>query len=467
MKACAVGGITMHQHYYIGAFLLLITIDRSHVIFTINNSIWTNAYLLWGIILILFVFIAICYLFATKSAFMQMIKQLAPDEKINRKHPKQSLLNLYQNLIKENETLKSQLEIESKYDRLTKCYNRFTYESDLVKVDHTKDYPIALLMIDINSLKLINDSFGDVAGDFIIKGVAEIIKNTFKNEVVYRIGGDEFIVLIKRAETQKIEQKKIEIVSQMKKLTYQNVNLTLSFGYDFKNTTSISFRNVQRNAENYLYRAKIISRKTSRTNAVDTIMQTLYEKSAREQAHSIRVSNMCKKVANQLGLSHDRINEIEIAGMLHDIGKIAIEAKILNKPAKLDKREWLEIKRHPVVGYNILNTIDELKMLAQWILAHHERWDGTGYPVGLKGDDIPFESRIIAIVDAYDAMTEDRTYRDPLSKKDALHEIYKNAGTQFDPKLVDVFIQMIANEFKVASSRLVIFLTFIYNKNGD
>ena len=142
-----------------------------------------------------------------------------------------------------------------------------------------------------------------------------------------------------------------------------------------------------------------------------------------------------------LGMTEHEIDEIKTVGLLHDIGKIAINENVLNKPGKLTDNEWKEIKRHPEIGYRILSTVNDMLEMAEYVLYHHERWDGKGYPKGLKEDEIPFVSRVIAISDAYDAMTSERSYRSALPEEVVIDELQKNAGIQFDPELVSVFIE--------------------------
>ena len=173
---------------------------------------------------------------------------------------------------------------------------------------------------------------------------------------------------------------------------------------------------------------------------------TLHEKNKREEQHSHRVSALCKRMGEALGLPEHKIEELKLVGLLHDIGKIAIDENILNKPGKLTDDEWKEIKRHPEIGYRILSTVNDMSEMAEYVLAHHEKWDGKGYPRGLKGEEIPFASRIITIADAYDAMTSERNYRSALPNEVALEELQKNAGIQFDPKLVSVFIEKVLGQ---------------------
>ncbi|NTW05046.1 MAG: HD domain-containing protein [Peptococcaceae bacterium] len=153
---------------------------------------------------------------------------------------------------------------------------------------------------------------------------------------------------------------------------------------------------------------------------------------------------MCYEIGTALGLSKENISELQMVGLMHDIGKIAIDDRILNKPAKLNDIEWLEIKRHPEIGYRILSSVNEYAALAELVLAHHERWDGTGYPKGLKGKEIPFLSRVISVIDAFDAMTGFRPYQSELDKEIALKEIKKFSGIQFDPEIVEIFVNRIA-----------------------
>ena len=155
---------------------------------------------------------------------------------------------------------------------------------------------------------------------------------------------------------------------------------------------------------------------------------------------------MTQKIAKHMNLSEDEQNKLELLATLHDIGKISIERSILQKPDKLTQSEWEEMRKHPESGYRIAMATPELKPIADYILTHHERWDGKGYPNGLSGNKIPLLSRIISIVDAYDAMTEDRVYRKALSKEEAVQEIIENAGTQFDPKIAKLFVRLITNK---------------------
>ena len=178
-----------------------------------------------------------------------------------------------------------------------------------------------------------------------------------------------------------------------------------------------------------------------RGRTVDIIIKTLHEKNEELEQHSIRVSSLCVRMGRVLGMSTYKINELKIVGLLHDIGKIAIDENILNKSGKLTESEWKEIKRHPEIGFRILETAKGMSKVAKYVLSHHERWDGNGYPYCLKGNEIPIESRIIGIIDAYDAMTSERVYHAAKSVEDAVTELKRNAGIQFDPKLVRLFIE--------------------------
>ncbi|MEA4902189.1 HD-GYP domain-containing protein [Desulfitobacterium sp.] len=170
----------------------------------------------------------------------------------------------------------------------------------------------------------------------------------------------------------------------------------------------------------------------------------LYERNKGDEQHCYRVCVLCQRMGKVLGLSDRKVMDLKSVGLLHDIGKIGIDEQVLNKQGELSEEEWREIKRHPQIGYRIISKFNNMEGIAVNILAHHERWDGQGYPKGLKGEEIPLYARISAVADTYDAMTHDRSYRKALSKKEAIEELKRNAGTQFDPDLVKLFLEKVA-----------------------
>ncbi|MBP1761431.1 MAG: diguanylate cyclase protein, partial [Firmicutes bacterium] len=202
-------------------------------------------------------------------------------------------------------------------------------------------------------------------------------------------------------------------------------------------------QDIFKKAEDYMFKDKIIESQSMRGKTIQTIITTLNEKNRREEQHSHRVSILCKSIGEALNLNEGKIEELKTVGLLHDIGKIGIDENILNKNGRLTEIEFTEIKRHPEIGYRILSTVNEMLDLANYVLYHHERWDGSGYPKGLKGNDIPLVSRIIAIADAFDAMSSERSYRSSMPEQVIIEELRNNAGIQFDPQLVNVFIEKV------------------------
>ena len=192
-----------------------------------------------------------------------------------------------------------------------------------------------------------------------------------------------------------------------------------------------------------MYRHKLYESASIKNKTIELIMNTLYEKSSREMLHSKRVGEICKAIAAEMALSKYTVNQIGVAGLMHDIGKMGIDEKILNKEGLLNFEEWQEIQRHPEIGYRILSSSSEFSELAKYVFEHHERWDGKGYPNKLAGENISIQARIIGVADAYDAMTCDRTYRKGLSDKEAIRELKRCAGIQFDPKVTQVFIEKV------------------------
>jgi HD-GYP domain-containing protein (c-di-GMP phosphodiesterase class II) len=189
---------------------------------------------------------------------------------------------------------------------------------------------------------------------------------------------------------------------------------------------------------------KVADRQQSMLTAIlDTTLYKHVEKNANKGTHSNRVSQLCKFLGMAMGLPDADIYKLEISGLFHDIGKIAIQDHIINKAGPLTMHEWSEIMKHPEVGSWILSTSLEMSDIANYVLYHHERYDGSGYPKGLKADEIPLLSRIISVVDSYDAMTNQRSYKGTLDQEMAIQELISNKGKQFDPAVVDIFIEKV------------------------
>ena len=330
------------------------------------------------------------------------------------------------------------------HDQLTGLYNRRYFENAIIGIDTDENLPISLLICDINGLKIANDSFGHAVGDTLLVHTAKILKETVNpGEIVARIGGDEFIIIYPGTDSSAVKNKIENIKSKVASIEVSGLNLSLSFGYETKSSDHQTFMETLSNAENHMYRHKLFEEASLRSKTIDVIMQTLFEKSDRESQHSKRVSEICQAIASSMSFDGEEIDRIRIAGLVHDIGKIGINESILNKTSNLNNLEWSEIKKHPEIGWRILSAASDFFDLANCVLNHHERWDGHGYPNGVKHEDIPIESRIISLADAFDAMTSKRSYHVGMSEQQAIEEIKRCSGAQFDPLIVDVFINQV------------------------
>jgi len=330
----------------------------------------------------------------------------------------------------------------SYHDALTGVYNRRFYEEEIKRLDTQRNLPISIIIGDVNGLKLVNDAFGHEKGDELLQKVAMAIQGACRtDDIIARWGGDEFVILLPKTnkeETEKIVQRIKELYSN---ILVNSIPISISFGWETKKNTDEDIHTILKSAEDSMYKHKIIENNGKRSNTINTIINTLHEKNPREEQHSKRVSQLCQSIGRAIGLSEIEVSRLKVVGLLHDIGKIAIEESILNKPGKLTENEWEQIKKHPAIGYRILSSSYEMLEFADCILAHHERWDGKGYPKGLEGEAIPRVARIIALADSYDAMVSERPYRNSLNTEQALLEIKKNSGTQFDPEITRIFIQ--------------------------
>jgi diguanylate cyclase (GGDEF)-like protein/PAS domain S-box-containing protein len=338
------------------------------------------------------------------------------------------------------------IEYLSFHDQLTGLYNRRFFEAELKRLDTSRNLPISLVIADVNGLKLTNDAFGHEAGDTLLKKAAEVIAGQCRSDdIIARIGGDEFVILLPRTGQEETKQIVKRIQNKCGEIYIGTVLLSISMGWAQKDMPDMDISEVLKQAENYMYRRKLFESQSILGTTVNMIIRTLHEKNKREEQHSQRVSEVSAEIGRAMGLKEEIIEDLRNVGMLHDIGKIAVPEDVLNKNGSLTPEEWREIQRHPEVGYRILSSVNDLAEIAEYVLAHHERWDGQGYPKGLRQKEIPLQARIMAVADAYDAMVTERTYRKTMSKAEAVEELVRNAGTQFDPEAVRIFVEAVAS----------------------
>lgn len=306
-----------------------------------------------------------------------------------------------------------------------------------------------IIVADLDGLKLINDTLGHSAGDHLLRSAAAILRHCIRTEdLIARIGGDEFVVIITDARRSETESLIASIKAELAEYNARQpeIPLSLSLGYQVADSAAVSLAAIYKEADNAMYRDKLLHKKSSRSTLSHALLSALDSKNVETREHVERLGQRASAMARQLLRNEHWISELDLFARFHDIGKVGVADSILSKPGRLSPSERLEMERHSEIGYRIAIASPELAPVAEYILKHQERWDGEGYPLGLKGADIPLQCRIVAIVDAFDAMTNDRPYRSALPAGQALAELKRCAGTQFDPELVELFCAVYAEE---------------------
>lgn len=331
----------------------------------------------------------------------------------------------------------------SYFDQLTGLHNRRFYEEELKRMDTERNLPLTVVMADVNGLKLTNDAFGHISGDKLLKCVADTLAQyKRKEDLLARIGGDEFVLLLPKTDSVTAQLMVDRIRENVTKMVVDKISVSVSFGYDTKVNENEDMEKIFSQAEDYMYKRKLFESSSMKSEMITLITRSLYERDKDEQSHSERVAHLCKKTAEVMNLKSHQVGEIGLLGMLHDIGKIGLNQNILNGDTALTAKEWNEIKKHPETGYHILKSVSEFSHIAEYVLCHHERPDGKGYPRGIEESQIPMQSKILSIAEAYDSMTHHH-YKEPMSALDAVNELILHSGTQFDGNIVTVFVEKV------------------------
>lgn len=340
-------------------------------------------------------------------------------------------------------------------DSLTGVLNRNYFIEKMKKLDNKDNLPIGIILVDINGLKIFNNSYGQKTGDQIIKETAEMLKTTMRNkDLIGRWGGDEFIILMpgKDKTAVKFMARQLKTLDlsyykdENKNYHSNNISISLSAGSAVKRSKEEKLVEIICDADKALHEDKLTNSKSNKNKIVQSLLSTLRAKSDETEKHSLRMTELAQKLGRRVDLDNKDLHLLALMANIHDIGKITIPEKILNKAGKLNEEEWELIKTHPAKGAEIAAASEEFAPAAEYIRAHHERWDGSGYPDGLKAEEIPILSRILSIVDSYDVMINERPYKEVMTEEEAAAELKRCAGTQFDPELVKEFLHILEEE---------------------
>lgn len=348
--------------------------------------------------------------------------------------------------ISERKEKEAKIKYLSLHDHLTGLHNRRYFEQKLNQIDKSM-LPLSILMADLNGLKIVNSSYGHTMGDKVLIKAAELLEKSIpESAVLARYGGDEFIILIPNCDSERAHKFLYEIKERFKKTKLAGIPLSIGMGLAVMENISRAIRDVIKIADKDMNHNKLLETNSANNKIVKGLLSALSAKSDETVEHTERMTELAICVGRRLGIQNSQLNRLSLLAALHDIGKTSIPGEILTKPGKLNEEEWEILKANPSRGYKIASATSEFSVVAEEILSHHERWDGKGYPRGLKGKEIPYLARIISLVDSYDVMRSGRPYKKAMSKKAALDEIERCKGTQFDPYLAEEFIKIIKEE---------------------
>ncbi len=348
--------------------------------------------------------------------------------------------------ITERKEMEEKLRFITMHDSLTGLYNRAYFDEEVRRLEAVRELRVGVVGCDVDGLKLINDSMGHQAGDVLLRAAGTAIASAVREgDFVARVGGDEFVVLLYNIDFQGVKKVMDRIraaIARQNKLE-PGLPLSISLGCAVATEETKDIHQLLKEADDNMYREKLHHSKSARSMLVHGLKKALEARDFITDGHGERLIDLIDKLGLALGLEERDMAELRLLAQFHDFGKVGVPDRILFKPGRLTEEEYAEMQRHSEIGHRIAQSVPDLCPIADRILKHHEWWNGQGYPLGLVGDDIPLECRILSIADAYDAMTSDRPYRKAMSSEEALKELERFKGRQFDPMLVDKFVKVL------------------------
>ncbi len=344
--------------------------------------------------------------------------------------------------ITERKDAEEKMRFLSLHDTLTGLYNRTWFDDQLHRLDRNRQLPLSLIMADLNGLKLINDTYGHAVGDRFLQKSADMLLQACRGEdVIARWGGDEFVVLLPQTPLAHAALVAERIASACRDTLFEGIPISVALGVASKESEDEPVSAILQTAEDRMYKQKLTESRSHKSAVLNALRNTLQEKSFETDAHAGNMQEAAHYIGKRLGLTPDEMSRLDLVIRLHDIGKINMPGELLRKNAPLTPEEWDIMRQHPEIGYRIARATDDVAHVAEEILSHHERWDGGGYPRGLKGKEISLLARITTLVDSYEVMRNGRPYKAPMTVEAIRNEIRACAGRQFDPEIVALFLE--------------------------